>query len=143
MHHCTTDAPTAVLGKPEVALLLWPCRDRLGRWHARAAKAAGGVVAAVVDPDLIRARALANDALAVPSTSELGAPGGLDVVHVCTPVSNHPDVVRAALDLGSHVIVEKPLGEDASTTSRLFERSDTAGLMMVPTHQFLFQPGVR
>ncbi len=115
----------------------------MGRWHARAVEKASGVVVTVVDPDLARARAIANDAIAVPSVSELGALGGLDVVHVCTPVSSHADVVRAAVDLGAHVIVEKPLAASAATTHRLLQLSDAAGRMVVPVHQFLFQPGMQ
>jgi predicted dehydrogenase len=39
--------------------------------------------------------------------------------------------------------VEKPLAPDAGTTRSLVELASGAGLLLVPVHQFLFQPGVR
>lgn len=116
---------------------------RMGRWHVRAIEAAGGTVAAVVDPDVSRARALANGAAAVPSLADLGSRPGLDVAHICTPLEAHVDAVRAALDCGAHAIVEKPLAESAEATSLLLEHAAGRGLAVVPVHQFLFQPGVQ
>ena len=115
----------------------------MGRWHARAVEAAGGVVVAVADQDVERARALASGALAVSSFGELGPQPGFDVVHVCTPVGSHARVVGAAADTGAHAIVEKPLAEDAAATRLLLERTAAAGRMVVPVHQFVFQPGVQ
>jgi predicted dehydrogenase len=116
---------------------------RMGHWHARAVEAAGGAVVAVADPDPERARALAGDVLAVPSLADVGPEPRLDVVHVCTPVASHADVVSLAVDAGAHAIVEKPLAEDAPGTRRLLERTGDAGRMVVPVHQFVFQPGVQ
>jgi predicted dehydrogenase len=116
---------------------------QMGRWHAGAVDAAGGVVVAVADPDAERARALAGDVFAVSSLAELGPEPGLDVVHVCTPVGSHADVVTAAADAGAHAIVEKPLAEDVTATRLLLERTEAAGRMVVPVHQFVFQPGVQ
>ena len=115
----------------------------MGCWHARAVEAAGGVVVAVADQDVERARALADGAFAVTSVGELGAQPGLDVVHICTPVGSHARVVGAATDAGAHAIVEKPLAEDAAATRLLLERTGAAGRMVVPVHQFVFQPGVQ
>ena len=116
---------------------------RMGRWHARAVEAAGGVVVAVADQDVERARALASGAFAVSSFGELGPQHGFDVVHVCTPVGSHAAVVRGAIGFGAHAIVEKPLADDAPATRRLFEETDASGRMVVPVHQFVFQPGVQ
>jgi predicted dehydrogenase len=115
----------------------------MGRWHARAAEAAGGVVVAVADTDVERARGLADGVVAVPALGELGREVEIDVVHVCTPVGSHADVVRAAVGAGAHAIVEKPLADDASATRRLLEETDAARRMVVPVHQFLFQTGVQ
>ena len=116
---------------------------RMGRWHARAVEASGGVVVAVVDQDVGRARALVEGGVAVPSLGELEPTPGLDVVHVCTPVGSHADLVREAVDVGAHAIVEKPLAEDAAATRLLLEQTGAAGRMVVPVHQFVFQPGVQ
>jgi len=116
---------------------------RMGRWHAAAVAAAGGVVAAVVDTDLERARLLADGAVAVPSLGDLGPEPAIDVVHVCTPVGSHAELVREAIAAGAHALVEKPLAADAEATRLLLEQADAAGRMVVPVHQFVFQPGVQ
>jgi predicted dehydrogenase len=116
---------------------------RMGRWHARAVEAAGGAVVAVVDSRLDRAHALANGVAAAPALAELRPELGLDVVHVCTPVGSHAEIVAAAVDAGAHAIVEKPLAEDAPATRELLERTVAAGRLVVPVHQFVFQPGVQ
>ena len=114
----------------------------MGRVHARAAAAAGGVVVAVADVDVDRARLLAGRAPAFASVEELLATTAPDVVHVCTPVAAHADAVAAALLAGADIVVEKPVAADAETTRRLVERARGADRLLVPVHQFVFQPGV-
>lgn len=116
---------------------------RMGRWHAAAVAAAGGIVAAVVDTDLDRARSLAGAGAVASALGHLGPDPGIDVVHICTPVGTHAELVREALAKGAHALVEKPLAADAASTRRLLEQADAAGRMVVPVHQFVFQPGVQ
>lgn len=114
----------------------------MGRWHAAAARAAGGVLAAAVDSEPERAAAV-GAAWTFPSLGALldsGTP--LDVVHVCTPTGTHEQLVGRALEAGLHVIVEKPLAADAETTAGLLLAAAGTGTMLVPVHQFLFQAGV-
>lgn len=116
----------------------------MGRWHAAAVARAGGELVAVVDPSLEKARALGGPSDAMPSLEKLaGRARRIDVVHVCTPLATHAELTRTALDLGAHVVVEKPLAPDAPTTSTLLSEAATRGLLLVPVHQFLFQPGVQ
>jgi predicted dehydrogenase len=42
-----------------------------------------------------------------------------DVVHVTTPHSTHADIAVAALDLGVHVLLEKPLAHDRTGAERV------------------------
>lgn len=114
----------------------------MGRFHASAIAAAGGTLVAVVDPDLERARAVRPRVRAVASLTELADEGPIDVVHVCTPAATHASVVGTALELGANVIVEKPVAEHASATDTLLAAAASHGAMLVPVHQFLFQPGV-
>ena len=115
----------------------------MGRWHARAIVAAGGRLAAVVDRDRARARALAGGAPALSTVEELARLAHPpDVVHVCTPVGCHVADALAAIALPAHVIVEKPVAPDAASTRALLETAAAAGRLLVPVHQFLFQPGV-
>jgi predicted dehydrogenase len=115
---------------------------RMGRIHARAAARAGGHLVGVVDPDLSRARAIGGGAPVARSLEEL-APVAADVMHVCTPGDAHAGAVRAALALGAHVVVEKPVAPDAAGTKALLDEAARRSAMLVPVHQFLFQPGVQ
>ena len=115
----------------------------MGRMHARAVVAAGGLVVAVADINLDRARAVDGSAQAFASVDDLLGSTSPDVLHVCTPIDAHADATAAALAAGAHVVVEKPVAPDAETTRRLVEQSRAADRIVVPVHQFLFQPGVR
>ena len=115
----------------------------MGRWHAHAVARAGHIVAVVVDTDRARASALAARHTRARIAAELEAAGELDVVHVCTPLATHAPLVRAALALGAHVIVEKPLAIDGAETAALLGLAAAGGRMLVPVHQYLYQTGVR
>ena len=112
----------------------------MGRWHAAAAGRSDGTVVAVVDRELASAVALGVGAAYVDLETALAA-HEVDIVHVFTPIDAHAEVVRVALAAGAHVIVEKPLARDASTTDELLRLADDAGRSLVPVHQFLFQGG--
>ena len=114
----------------------------MGRWHAAAAGRSDGTVVAVVDRELASAAALGVGAAYVDLETALAA-HEVDIVHVCTPLDAHAEIVRIALAAGAHVIVEKPLAPDVSTTDQLLRLADDAGRSVVPVHQFLFQFGFR
>jgi predicted dehydrogenase len=116
----------------------------MGRWHAAAIASAGGALVAVVDPSLERARALGGRTDVFASLEELaGRVPRIDIVHVCTPLGTHAELAQRAMELDAHVVVEKPLAPDASMTSALLSEATARGLVVVPVHQFLFQPGVQ
>ncbi|WP_460993143.1 Gfo/Idh/MocA family protein [Sinomonas soli] len=84
----------------------------------------------VVDPDPAR-RAAASASHGVPghaSVGELLAEGGADVVHVCTPHSEHAPAVIEALAAGAHVLTEKPLAHTLADAEQLVEAADAAWL---------------
>lgn len=118
----------------------------MGRWHARAIAQVGGHVVAVVDRDVARAKALAAQLPTHPvCVAELGAllhGERLDVVHVCAPLAAHAALVEEGIAAGVHLLVEKPLAEDASMVERLHALAEARGVSLCPVHQFLFQPGV-
>jgi predicted dehydrogenase len=114
----------------------------MGRWHASAVRRAGYAIAAVVDADLSRARALASrhgNAPVAGSLAKVAAPGL--VVHICTPVATHVAVARAALEARCHVLVEKPVAPTAEATGELVARAEAARCLLVPVHQYVYQPG--
>jgi predicted dehydrogenase len=117
----------------------------MGRWHAHAAERVGAHVVAVVDVGEAAARTLAarhDDARVFRSLGDALGAGGLDVVHVCTPVESHGQLVELALGHGCHALVEKPLGGSLAETEHVLGRARDLRLLVNPVHQFSFQPGV-
>lgn len=114
----------------------------MGRWHADAARHAGGEIVGVVDTDLDRARALTGSGAASPSLAEL-IPLRPDVVHVCTPIASHAALCGEALAAGCHVIVEKPVTTTGVEAMELADLARRSSRLIVPVHQFVFQRGVQ
>ena len=118
----------------------------MGRWHAHAIGRVGSQVVAVIDPDVERARALVAR---LPGRTAVSADleraiqdHGIQVVHVCAPLSAHEAITRQAIDGGAHALVEKPLAPDAAGTVRLHALATERGVQLCPVHQFLFQRGI-
>ena len=62
----------------------------------------------------------------------------LDVVSICTPPTTHAELIRAALQAGKHVLVEKPMTMTSEEGRELETLADESGLIVCPTHNFLF-----
>ncbi len=115
----------------------------MGRWHADAVARCGHLVAVIVDTDRARATALARHARRADVCTSLELPcAPVDVIHLCTPLESHGPLVQTALQLGCHVIVEKPLASSAAETEQLLRLAGDHDRLLVPVHQFLFQRGV-
>src|ERR1700754_2300448 len=56
----------------------------------------------------------------------------LDAVIVATPPHTHHAIVRAALEAGKHVLVEKPLATTSDDARDLIEVADQHGLVLMP-----------
>lgn len=50
----------------------------------------------------------------------------LDLISICTPTDLHFDQTMAAIDAGKHVLVEKPVGIDATQTAAMLEAAEAA-----------------
>jgi len=118
----------------------------MGRWHAHAIQRSGGRVVTVIDQDLDRAAALAVRLPGRPhpetAVGHALRTHGVEVLHVCTPVSTHEPVALEAIDAGVHLLVEKPLAGDAASVERLHAAAAAAEVLLCPVHQFLFQAGI-
>jgi predicted dehydrogenase len=66
----------------------------------------------------------------------------VDGVVIATPTSTHAELVRAALESGKHVLVEKPLTDNAKTARALCEFAQQSELVLMVGHIFLFNPAV-
>ncbi|MEV7525745.1 Gfo/Idh/MocA family oxidoreductase [Streptomyces sp. NPDC091371] len=102
----------------------------------------GTVVTAVASRDADKARRTAErfGARPVHGYAELLARDDVDAVYLPLPVALHPAWTEAALDAGKHVLVEKPLGQDAATAAGLCERARKAGLALVENVMFVHHP---
>jgi predicted dehydrogenase len=67
----------------------------------------------------------------------------VDGVVIATPVFTHAPLVSAALEAGKHVFVEKPLAASVADAERLVETAESAGLVLMVGHTFLYSPPVR
>jgi predicted dehydrogenase len=105
----------------------------MGAFHARSLAGSDLVeVAAVVDTVTGRADGIAGEIGAEAVHSLAALPGRSDVEAwlIATPTSTHPEVVTAALDLGLHVLCEKPLDLDLARSEHLGRRAAAIGLTL-------------
>ena len=115
----------------------------IATWHADALKATPQTqVTAVVDPNLGAAEALAgaHGALALGSLAELAEAQVADAVHILTPPNLHHALTLEALDLGLHVVCEKPVALSATETREMAAKAEEKGLTFAAGHNFLGLP---
>ncbi len=68
---------------------------------------------------------------------------GLEAVVVSTPADTHYELVKAALESGCHVLVEKPMTCLSAQSEELVRLAEDRGLTLMVGHTFLYNPGVR
>jgi predicted dehydrogenase len=95
------------------------------------------------DPERAAAFAAKNPGAPVfPDLAELLDDPLLDAVLVATPPHTHHPIVRAALEAGKHVLVEKPLATCSEDARDLLELAGARDLVLMPGHTFLYSPPV-
>lgn len=67
----------------------------------------------------------------------------VDAVVVATPPETHYELVRAALESGKHVLVEKPLTTNVAEAAELVALANASGLTLAVDHTFLFTGAVK
>lgn len=65
-----------------------------------------------------------------------------DAVSVCLPNTLHEGPVLAALELGAHVICEKPLAPTVEIAQRMFDKARKAGKVLMAAQNYRWQPGI-
>lgn len=110
-----------------------------GRHHAaKYARLPNVELAGVADP-CPEARNLAIAAHGVPAVQDWrDLLGAVDVVSVCSPAVTHAPIVRAFLNTGTHVLVEKPIATDLEEADQLIALAEAAGLVLTVGHQERF-----
>jgi predicted dehydrogenase len=91
--------------------------------------------------DLVRRRYRTVDTCG--SLDELFARDDVDAVVIATPASTHASLVRAALERGLHVLVEKPMALDVDGGAALCRLAESAGRVLMVGYTFLYNAGVR
>lgn len=74
---------------------------------------------------------------------ELLADDAIDAVVVATPVPTHYALAKKALEVGKHVLVEKPPAMRGSEIDELVALATERDLTLMPGHLLLYHPGVR
>jgi predicted dehydrogenase len=110
-----------------------------GRHHAAKYASMEGVeLVGVADP-CIHARRTAVAAHGVPVFADWrDLLGAVDVVSVCSPAITHASIVRAFLNAGSHVLVEKPIATRLSEADQLIALAEASGRVLTVGHQERF-----
>ncbi|MHC4884839.1 MAG: Gfo/Idh/MocA family protein [Planctomycetota bacterium] len=68
---------------------------------------------------------------------------GLDAVVIATPLCTHYELVKASLEAGKHVFVEKPIAETAARSYELTALAQEKGLFFMVGHVFMYNGGIR
>ena len=64
--------------------------------------------------------------------------GAVDVVSVCSPAISHAAIVRAFLNAGTHVLVEKPIATRLAEADQLIALAEAKGRVLTVGHQERF-----
>jgi predicted dehydrogenase len=82
------------------------------------------------DPDVLEARAKELGATGYARYEDMLADPRVDIVDVCLPHTLHYRVVRACLEAGKHVLVEKPLALTSKDCLELIDLAESAGVRL-------------
>jgi predicted dehydrogenase len=98
------------------------------------------------DLDLERARRALGPRSEVRVTSsyeDVLADPKVSAVAIATPAATHFDLVRAALEAGKHVLVEKPLTPTVAEGRKLADLAQHSGLILMCDHTYCYTPAVQ
>jgi predicted dehydrogenase len=100
---------------------------------------------AVCDLDERRARRVIGDRSTVEvesSVQRLLARPDIDAVAIATPAGTHAPIALAAFEAGKHVLVEKPLADNAEAAAVMVSAADDAGRVLMIDHTYCYTPAV-
>jgi predicted dehydrogenase len=100
----------------------------------------------VCDLDIERARKTLGPYTTVQATDSYEAvlaDPEVSAVAIATPAATHFDLVRAALEAGKHVLVEKPLTPSAAEGRKLAALAREQGLVLMCDHTYCYTPAVQ
>lgn len=106
----------------------------------------GATVTTVVDPDLERARALADQHGVTETATDLATVldrEDIDALLLCTPSPLHAEQALAGLRAGKHVQVEIPLALSLADAEAVARAAQESGLVAMVGHTRRYNPGHR
>lgn len=116
----------------------------MGRFHAQKLAACDGVrLVAVADGDAARASEVAAEVGCAAETDYRRLLGGIEAAAVAVPTETHYEVVRACLDAGVNVLVEKPVARSVEEADELLELARRKRLVLQVGHLERFNPAFR
>jgi len=101
------------------------------------------VAVADTDPDALRESTHGREARGYADAAGMLAAERLDLVSVVVPTSLHLPTTLAALDAGTHVLVEKPIASTRGEAEQMIEAAHRAGRMLTVGHIERFNPAIR
>jgi predicted dehydrogenase len=110
-----------------------------GRHHASKYRGLEGVeLTAIADanPEVRKGAFAAHGVTAVADWRDLL--GKVDLVSICTPAVTHAAIVRAFLNSGAHVLVEKPIATSLEEADALIALAEETGKVLTVGHQERF-----
>jgi predicted dehydrogenase len=113
-------------------------RHHAAKYRALAQAGEGVELFAIADPNLEVCRKAVAD-FGVPAVADWRALlGKVDLVSICSPAVTHAEIVRAFLNAGAHVLVEKPIATTIEEASDLVALAQRAGRVLTVGHQERF-----
>jgi predicted dehydrogenase len=113
----------------------------MGRFHAeKLAASANAELVAVADADVARAKEIAGALGCAHETDYRSLLPKIEAACVAVPTEKHHDVVRACLEAGVHVLVEKPLSRTLDEADALLALARAKGLVLQVGHLQRFNP---
>lgn len=115
----------------------------IAHYHARAIRAAGGELVAVVGRNEVKAREFAEIHGAARVEQHLGPlleDGAIDALVNALPNKFHAPMCNAAVEGGVHVLVEKPMGLDGTQARRMAKVAARNDRRMLVGHMWRYDP---
>jgi myo-inositol 2-dehydrogenase / D-chiro-inositol 1-dehydrogenase len=108
----------------------------IGEYHARGYACLPDVrLAVVVDPDLSKARKLAELYQAeVFADLESLIASNVDLVSICTPTPSHMQIANALMRAGKHVLCEKPIARTLEQAQSMIDTAQQSGVKFMVAH---------
>jgi len=113
----------------------------IGSNHARLyAETPSAEFSAIYDVDLAKANAIAKKYRVTPAQSLDEFVEMVDAASIATPTNTHYEVARSLLARGKHLLIEKPITDNAAQAGELAELAAQNGLVLQVGHVERFNP---